>query len=149
MSATLEILAKDLTTGFPRSPREVLGGYVLVARILDKCRAKLNGTNGEYTFGPGIDEYFWRFTGIESDAFEKFVATGADDDAVAQWIRQHSKVQERIDIVKWNNQLRYARLNELPDPTQAALDEYIQKHVPKHRPVYVAFDIYDLEEGRL
>ena len=32
-------LAKDLRKGYPRSPREKLGGYVIAARCADKCRA--------------------------------------------------------------------------------------------------------------
>lgn len=50
MSATekLKLLAKDLTKEFPRSPREMLGGYVLAARAADKCRAVLAGTAGDY-----------------------------------------------------------------------------------------------------
>jgi hypothetical protein len=35
----LEVLAKDLSKDFPRSPRETLAGYVLAGRTLDKCRA--------------------------------------------------------------------------------------------------------------
>ncbi|TLY29238.1 MAG: DUF5069 domain-containing protein, partial [Nitrospirae bacterium] len=39
----VKLLARDLRNGkeFPRSPRETLGGYVLAARAVDKCRAVL------------------------------------------------------------------------------------------------------------
>ena len=33
--------------------------------------------------------------------------------------------------------------------TQEYLEEYIPQYVPNHRPVYVWFDVYDLEENRL
>jgi len=42
--------AKDLTKEYPRSPRETLAGYLIAARTLDKCRAVLAGTAGEYHF---------------------------------------------------------------------------------------------------
>ena len=45
-------LAKDLRKGYPCSPREKLGGYVIAARCGDKCRAFLLGMNGEYITGP-------------------------------------------------------------------------------------------------
>lgn len=32
-------LAEDLRKGYPRSPCEKLGGYVIAARCVDKCRA--------------------------------------------------------------------------------------------------------------
>ena len=46
----LEQLTTDLRKEPPRSPREVLGGYVILARCLDKCRAFLLGMNGEYNY---------------------------------------------------------------------------------------------------
>jgi hypothetical protein len=60
----LKNLAKDLSNDFPRSPRETLGGYVLAGRILDKCRATLAGTNGEYHFNCPLDNFFFNFAGI-------------------------------------------------------------------------------------
>ncbi len=46
-SETMITTAKDLTKEYPRSPRETLAGYVLAARVLDKCRAAIAGTLGE------------------------------------------------------------------------------------------------------
>lgn len=40
----------DLTKRPPRSPRVRLGGYVLLPRLLDKCRAELGGNAGEYHY---------------------------------------------------------------------------------------------------
>ncbi len=42
--------AKDLTKEAPRSPRIRIGDYALMARMIDKGRATLNGTVGEYHF---------------------------------------------------------------------------------------------------
>ena len=46
----VKLLAPDLRDGkeYPRSPRATLGGYVLAARAVDKCRAVLAGCQGEY-----------------------------------------------------------------------------------------------------
>jgi hypothetical protein len=46
----LKELARDLRKQPPRSPHEKLGGFVIAARSLDKCRAFLAGINGEYNF---------------------------------------------------------------------------------------------------
>ena len=48
----LQTLARDLRKTPPRSPREKLGGFVIAARMVDKARADLLGTNGEYNFYP-------------------------------------------------------------------------------------------------
>ena len=56
--------AKDLTKEYPRSPRETLAGYVIAARMLDKCRAAISGTLGEYHFDCPLDRYFLQFTAL-------------------------------------------------------------------------------------
>ena len=145
----LKLLAKDLAKDYPRSPRETLAGYVIAARMLDKCRAVLAGTAGEYHFDCPLDNQFLGFTGIGAEQFKAFVATGAPDAEVAAWIVQHSKIKERPEIVAWNNKLRATRPCDMPIELQQFLEDYIPKVVPKNRSVYVWFDVYDLEEGRI
>ena len=145
----LKSLAKDLSREFPRSPRETLAGYVIAARVLDKCRATLAGTAGEYEFDCPLDNQFLGFAGITADAFRNFVATGATDAEVATWIEQHSQVKDRDAIIAWNNKLRSTRLCDMPIELQRFLEDYIPQFLPAHRPVYVWFDVYDLEEKRL
>jgi hypothetical protein len=148
---TVRTLAPDLRTGYPRSPRETLAGYVLAARIVDKGRAALVGQLGEYHYGrnPSLDTVFFDFTGLTPEVLQAFLATGADDTAVADWIQTNARPQPRIDIIKWNNRLRDLRPSEAPDHAQEYMEDYIPAHLPKNRPVYVWFDIYDIEEGRL
>lgn len=145
----LRLLAKDLTREYPRSPRETLGGYLLAARALDKCRAVLNGTQGDYHFDCPLDRQFFDFSGVDSNQFKDFVATGATDSEVAEWLQQHAQSRPRIEIIKWNNKLRDARLSELPDRLQEFMEDYIPRFVPKNRPVYCWLDVYDLEEERI
>jgi hypothetical protein len=149
MNANLKLLAKDLTKDYPRSPRDTLAGFVIAARMLDKCRAVLAETAGEYHFDCPLDNQFLGFTGIGAEQFKAFVATGAPDAEVATWIEQHSKIKERPKIVAWNNKLRSTRPCDMPIELQQFLEDYIPKVVPKNRPVYVWFDVYDLEEGRI
>lgn len=145
----LKLLAKDLTKDYPRSPRETLGGFVIAARTLDKCRAVLAGTAGEYHFDCPLDQQFLTFTGITALEFKAFVATGATDAEVAAWIEKQSQVKDRSQIAVWNNKLRYTRPCDMPPELQAFLEDYIPKFIPKNRPVYVWFDVYDLEEERI
>src|SRR5437879_5072305 len=81
----VELLARDLRNGkeFPRSPRETLGGYVLAARAVDKCRAVLVGWQGEYHSNCPLDQRWLKFAEIDYHAFRSFVATGATDAEVA------------------------------------------------------------------
>jgi hypothetical protein len=145
----LKVLAKDLTREFPRSPRETLAGYVIAARAVDKCRAALAGTAGEYHSGCPVDAMFLEFAGISYDKFRALVATGATDAEIADWIQRTAKLRPRIEVIRWNNELRGKRLSELPDGIQEYMEDYIPKFVPRNRPVYVLFDVYDLEEQRI
>ena len=145
----LLLLAPDLSKTFPRSPRETFAGYVIAGRMLDKCRAVLAGTNSGYHFDCPLDNQFLSFAEIDPNDFREIVATGADDNAVAAWIGENAKPRERIDIIKWNNQLRETKISDLPDAAQEFLEEYIPQFVPKNRPVYRWFDVYDLEEQRI
>ena len=147
----LEVLAKDLSKDFPRSPRETLAGYVLAGRTLDKCRATLAGTAGEYHFDCPLDNFFFSFAEMTSEEFKAFVATGASDEEVAKWIEEKAKKRPRIEIIKWNNDLRYKRLSEMPDGIQEFMEDYIPQFVPPHLRHHVDyfFDIYDAEEKRM
>ncbi|MDQ8201719.1 DUF5069 domain-containing protein [Pelagicoccus sp. SDUM812003] len=142
-------LAKDLSKDFPRSPRTTLGGYVVAARALDKCRAVLAGTNDEYHFNCPLDNFFFDFTGIDGEVFKEFVATGADDDAVAAWIQENSKVEDKREIIAWNNKMRGLRPSEMPIELQEFLEGYIPEFIPANKIVYVWFDVYDIEEKRI
>jgi hypothetical protein len=105
-------LALDLTRVAPRSPRAPLGAYgILAARALDKCRAELVGKAGEYHFNCPMDQIFFRFTQIDPEKLKEFVATGANDDEVARWIEQNSKVQDAGRIATWTRLFRLNPLN--------------------------------------
>jgi succinate dehydrogenase flavin-adding protein (antitoxin of CptAB toxin-antitoxin module) len=143
-------LAKDLRRDYPRSPREKLGVYVIAGRCVDKCRAFLLDMNGEYNYWPcSLASQWFAFTGITPEQFKDVVATGTTDEDIARWITEQSKVKDLDDVLKWNNRLRDMRLSDMSLQAQQYLEDYIPKFVPNHRPVYVWFDVYDLEEKRL
>ncbi|MDA8975114.1 DUF5069 domain-containing protein [Akkermansiaceae bacterium] len=144
-----QINSLDLTSQFPRSPRNTFAGYVVAARALDKCRSVIAETNGEYHFGCPLDETLFDFTGITAEAFKDFVATGADDDAVAAWIQENAASHTQEEIVAWNNDLRYKRISEMPIELQVFLEGYIPEFIPANKIVHYWFDVYDIEEERI
>ena len=144
-------LALDLTRYYPRSPRALFAGYVIVGRILDKCRAFLNGTAGEYEYNYGMDRVFFEFAGIDADEFKDFVATGATDEEVAEWINAEAKVHSPGEIASWNFALKCRRISELPPDRQAWAQDYLLANVKPEvqERVIFSFDLVDAEEGRL
>lgn len=145
----MSLNALNLNHEFPRSPRSTVGGFVIAGRALDKCRAVLAGTAGEYHYDCPLDNMFFEFTGISSDAFKDFVATGANDEEVAAWIKQQTATLSIEEVVRWNNDLRYKRISEMPIELQVFLETYIPEFLPADRVVYYWFDVYDIEEGRI
>ena len=98
-----DFIAPDLTQRPPRSPRTRLGGYVLLPRMLDKCRATIAGTNGEYNFDCPIDQHIIRFTGIDPAALKAAVATGMGDGEVLAWIEAHAAhAHTPWEIAQWS-----------------------------------------------
>ena len=91
MSANLEKVrqyARDLRTQEPRGAHEELAGMPMGKRTLDKCRASLLGHEGDFRFGCPMDEQFFREAGVSRDEFRNFVATGSNDDEVAEWLKK-------------------------------------------------------------
>ena len=146
----LKSMAKDLRKEYPCSPRSMLGGYVILARCLDKCRSFLAESHGDYNFWPcSLCAEFEDFTGIDHNEFKGFVATGAKDDEVGAWVNANSKIKDKTKITLWNYKMRDMRISEMSVEAQEFLESYILENLPRHRPVYVWFDVFDLEEGRL
>ncbi|MDB6058668.1 MAG: uncharacterized protein JWO95_2512 [Verrucomicrobiales bacterium] len=146
----VEQLARDLRRTPPRSPRETLGGLVIAARMVDKARADILGINGEYNFFPcGLGAFFWKFTGLDAMKFREFVATGATDQQVDQWLRANATQKDPKTIIKWNNEMRCLRLSELPDQVQEYFETYIPQFCHPPSKVKFFFDVYDVEEGVL
>ncbi len=93
----------DLTRRPPRSPRVRLGGYVILPRILDKCRAELAGINGEYHYSCPLDRRFFDYTGIEPDALKAEVAKGLGDGAVLSWVQANAPSKHsEWEIAQWS-----------------------------------------------
>lgn len=151
MPEKLEVLALDLTRDYPRSPKTLFAGYVIAGRVLDKCRALLVGTEGEYAFNFGIDRVFFEFVGIDAEDFKNFVATGATDEEVADWIKSKARNHTPAEIASWNFTLKCRRISELPADRQAWVQEYLLANVPVEvqEKVIFNFDLLDAEEGRL
>jgi len=81
----------DLTQHPPRSPRARLGGFVILPRVLDKGRATIAGTNGEYNYNCPLDQRFLEFAGIDPEALKQELAAGKGDGEVLAWVQANSK----------------------------------------------------------
>jgi hypothetical protein len=56
-----KITGKNLKKEPPRSPRIRVGGYAILGRTIDKCRALVAGNIGEYHFDCPLDNMLFGF----------------------------------------------------------------------------------------
>ena len=115
------ISAKDLSKEPPRSPRQRIGGYSILARTIDKGRAVLNGTTGEYHYNCGLDQMLFGFKGLDHEEVKKLLATGASDDEVLDWVNSHGRPKSSAEIAEFSNS--FEKIRPYDDPKLRQLFE--------------------------
>ena len=136
----------DLRTSFPRSMRVKLEGYVHLARMIDKCRAVLAGTEGEYIYPCPMDFRLLDYAGITAEQFTTAVRENATDDGLAQWFRQAAQTHQPAELDAWNQKL----LLRGPSSPESAekFNKYRDAVDPSRTDLTAWSDLQDLEEGR-
>jgi hypothetical protein len=137
----------DLTQHPPRSPRQRLGGYVLLPRILDKGRAALAGKLGEYHYaGKGMDRHFFNFVGMDDESLKKELAKGASDGEVLAWVQANAKHQRQPwEIAAWSEY----HLRRVPDSDADTLPEFadkVKQFSSTREDINTWFDLLDLDD---
>ncbi len=144
--AQAQMTAPDLRKDFPRSPNEALGHYVLLPRIIDKCRATIAGTNGEYNYNCPLDRQFFDYTRVDADAFKAEVAAGKSDEELLAWVQQHSVIKSEEEIMAWGYQQRWRRPDE---PQTMGYFEKLRLEVAPHNyRIETWFQLLDADEKR-
>ena len=100
-----EVKVKDLTKEAPRSPRMRIGGYAILARTYDKCRALLWSNIGEYHFDCPLDNMLFGFKGVKGDDFKAEVAKGATDEEMAKWLDAHGEKKTPEEVKAWSDEV--------------------------------------------
>ena len=137
----------DLRKDAPRSMRVQLAGYAHLARMVDKCRAVLAGTEGEYIYPCPIDDRLLDFTGITSEQFTAAVKANQTDEGVATWFEKKAKPHQPAELDEWNQQL-LARGPSSPE-SAARFKKYLAAIDPSRTDISAWSDLQDLEEGRV
>ncbi len=141
----MAIKAFDLTQRPPRSPRVRLGGYVILARMLDKGRATVIGKNGEYKYACPLDQRFLEFAGIDPDALKKELAAGKGDAEILAWVTANAKKKPtEADIVAWSG---YQSQRAPGDTESRAFFQELHSKVAANREdIATWFDLLDLDD---
>jgi len=124
-----------------------LEGHVHLARMIDKCRAVLAGTEGEYIYPCPMDFRLMEFAGITDHEFTETVKANPADEGVAQWFRGVATPHTAAELEEWNRMM----LDRGPStPEKQAYFNKLRDAVNPSRTDLTAWsDIQDLEEGRV
>jgi hypothetical protein len=136
----------DLRRQPPRSPREKLAGYVHLGRMLDKCRATLQGTQGEYIYPCPMDQRLLDYAGVAADTFADAVKSRSSDDGIAQWFHSVAQAHSEPEVAAFNDLMLthgpnteekrayFAKTRDAIDASRTDITSWA--------------DLLDLEEGR-
>jgi hypothetical protein len=137
--------APDLTQHPPRSPRVRLGGYVVLPRMLDKCRATLAGKHGEYKYACPLDQRWFQFSGISADALKAEVADGKSDGELLEWITKNAQpYRTSPEIEQWSEW--QTRRGPLDTEGREFFQEIHQKIAPAREDIGTWFELLDLDD---
>jgi hypothetical protein len=141
-----KISAPDLTKRPPRSPRCRLGGYVILARVLDKGRATIAGTNGEFTYDAPLDQHIKDFLGLDFGALREQLAAGRGDGEILGWVNANAKQKRSAwEIDQWSNFMDH-RGPSGDIETLQFFAEYVGKFSKEREDIKTWFDLVDLDD---
>jgi hypothetical protein len=98
------VTGKDLQKEAPRSPRIRIGGYVILGRTIDKCRALVAGDIGEYHFDCPLDNTLFGFKGVNGTDFKAQIENGASDQQMAEWLDRNGTAKTAEEIKRWSDE---------------------------------------------
>ena len=136
-----------------RSPRETLGGYVILPRLIDKVRLHARGKlQTEYhpqllAPEPALDGRFLAFTGLDAGRLRAAILASPDDAAVLSWVERYGQPRTDAEKTAWAEAIDTYR----PDPERTTRRAQNYPTVAARFDVGAlsVFDVIDLDEGRI
>jgi hypothetical protein len=105
-----KVAGKDLNRETPRSPRIRVGGYAILGRTIDKCRALVAGNIGEYHFDCPLDNTLFGFKGVKGDDFRAQIEQGASDQEIVEWLNTSGEKKTPEEIKRWAEEVEASSL---------------------------------------
>lgn len=135
----------DLTKQPPRSPYEQLGGITFLPRTIDKMRAHIAGTVGEYRATSGFSTQLFDLFGVTPEEFEEIVKANETDEQILKVLMERRPLGPR-EIDEFNQRA----MNWPHDETGKARHRKLLEEAGfGHRTdIETMFDRLDLDDGR-
>ena len=143
---TTKTSAPNLTQRPPRSPRARLGGLVLLPRMLDKGRATIAGTNGEYHYNCPLDQHLINFLGFDPNALLEELKPGQGDGEILTWLLANSKhPRSAWETQQWSD-YHDRRGPDSDAETLAFFAGYVAKLTTTREDIKTWADVLDLDD---
>jgi hypothetical protein len=114
--------------------------------MLDKCRALLAGTQGEYHYNCPLDQHILNFVGIDPEALKEEVAKGLGDGEILEWITANAKNKcSPWEIVQWS-EFQEKRGPDSDAETLAFFADYVGKLTKTREDIKTWCDLLDLDD---
>ena len=110
-----KVIGKDLTRESPRSPRIRVGGYAILGRTLDKCRALVAGNIGDYHFDCPLDNMLFGFKGVKGADFKAQIENGASDQDMIDWLNRNGQKKTTNEIKRWSDEVTATSYSDNPE----------------------------------
>jgi Domain of unknown function (DUF5069) len=109
------IVDRDLTKQPPHSPRDRLADFAIAKRTIDKCRASLKGTLGEFHYDCPLDNMLFGFKQINGDQFKAVVKAAKAYDEVGDWLLKNRAKKSPEEIKAWSDNVEASSLYNNPE----------------------------------
>ena len=136
-----------------RSPRETLGGYAILPRLIDKVRLHAKGQlPADYipqllAPEPALDGRLLAFTGLDADRLRDAILSTRTDAAVLAWVERHAHPHSDSEKRAWAQEIDAYRPS--PDRVHLRMERYPEVAAQVDVGAISVFDVIDLDEGRL
>ncbi|SDU18536.1 protein of unknown function [Verrucomicrobium sp. GAS474] len=112
---------RDLSQQAPHSPRDRISGFAIARRTLDKCRASLTNTLGEYHYDCPLDKTLFDFKGINGEQFTAAVRNSSDEE-VGAWLQANGTPKTAAEIKAWSDEAEAASPMKNPERRTAFIN---------------------------
>jgi hypothetical protein len=116
------IIARDLAKQAPHSPRKRIAGFAIASRAVDKCRASLAGTPGEYHYDCPLDNQLFHFKGITGEQFKAAVQAANNYEDVGAWLKANGTTKTPVEIKTWSDEMEAGSLMKNPEKRAYFMD---------------------------
>lgn len=136
-----------------RSPRERLGDYVILPRLIDKVRLQSRGKLPPQYIGnllkPGLtlDGRLLTFTGLDPEELRRSILAVKTDEEILAWVEKHARPHTEEDKRRWITEIEAYRPNA--EWAQWRREVYREIAAKVDPATLNLFDLIDMDEGRI